>query len=94
MDVVTGAAVADDDDAVSTVVPPSSRKDEGGYVGVSVAFEGVFVGGRRCFVDCCLPCCSQCCIRFHHLQVATAADCRPCLREWRTVAVDAMVKSV
>ncbi len=54
MNVSTGAAVADDD-AVSTVVPPSSTKDEGAYVGVSVAFEGVCVGGRRCFVDCCLP---------------------------------------
>ena len=53
VDVSTGAAVADDD-AVSTVVPPSSTKDEGAYVGVSVAFEGVCVGGRRCFVDCCL----------------------------------------
>jgi len=37
---------------------------------------------------------SQRCIRFHHLQVATAANCRPRLRERRTVAVDAMVKSV
>ena len=54
VDVATGAAVADND-AVSTVVPPSSTKDEGAYVGVSVAFEGVCVGGRRCFVDCCLP---------------------------------------
>jgi hypothetical protein len=54
VDVSTGAAVADDD-AVSTVVPPSSTKDKGAYVGVSVTFEGVCVGGRRCFVDCCLP---------------------------------------
>ena len=54
MDISTGAAVADGN-AVSTVVPPSSTKDEGAYVGVSVAFEGVCVGGRRCFVDCCLP---------------------------------------
>ena len=37
-------AVADDD-AISTVVPPSSTKDEGAYVGVSVAFEGACVGG-------------------------------------------------
>jgi hypothetical protein len=54
VDVSTGAAVADND-TVSTVVPPSSTKDEGAYVGVSVAFEGVCIGGRRCFVDCCLP---------------------------------------
>ena len=54
MDVATGAAVANND-AGSTVVPPSSTKDEGAYVSVLVAFEGVCVGGRRCFVDCCLP---------------------------------------
>ncbi len=45
MDIATGAAVADKD-AVSTVVPPSSTKDEGAYVGVSVAFEGACAGGR------------------------------------------------
>ncbi len=54
MDVATGAAVADDN-AVSAVVPLSLTKDEGTYVRVSVAFEGVCVGGRHCFVDCCLP---------------------------------------
>ena len=54
MDVATGAVFADDD-AVNTVVPLSLTKDEGAYVGVSVAFEGVCVGGHRCFVDCCLP---------------------------------------
>jgi hypothetical protein len=53
VDLATGAAVADDD-TVSTV-PPSSMKDKGPYVGVLVAFEGVCVGGRCCFVDCCLP---------------------------------------
>ncbi len=54
MDVATGAAVADDE-AVSTVIPPSSTKDEGAYVGVSVAFEGACVGGRgrhRCLHGC------------------------------------------
>ncbi len=54
VDVASGAAVADDD-AVSTVVPPSSTKDEGAYVGVSVAFEGACVGGRgrhRCLRGC------------------------------------------
>jgi hypothetical protein len=45
VDVATGAAVADDD-AISTVVPPSSTKDEGAYVGLSVAFEGACVGGK------------------------------------------------
>ncbi len=54
MDVATGAAVANDD-TVSTVVPPSLTKDEGAYVDVLMAFEGMCIGGRRCFVDCCLP---------------------------------------
>ncbi len=91
MDVPTGAAVADDD-AVSTVVPPSSTKDEGAYVGVSVAFEGVCVGGRRCLVDCWLPPPQP--TLYPLPPRATAADCRPPLREQRMVAVDAMVKSV
>jgi hypothetical protein len=54
VDVATGAAVANDD-AVSTVVPPSSTKDEGAYVGVSVASEGACVGGQgrhRCLRGC------------------------------------------
>jgi hypothetical protein len=44
VDVATGAAVAaDDNNAIGIVVPPSSTKDEGAYVGVSVAIEGVCV---------------------------------------------------
>jgi hypothetical protein len=44
VDVATGAAVAaNDDDAVGAVIPPSSTKDEGAYVGASVAFEGACV---------------------------------------------------
>jgi hypothetical protein len=44
VDVTTGTAVAaDNNNAISTVVPPSSTKDEGAYVGVSVAFEGACV---------------------------------------------------
>ncbi len=93
MDVATGAAVADDN-ADSTVVPPSLVKDEGAYVGVLVAFEGVCVGGHRCLLIVACPRRSQRCIRIRHLQVTTAADCRPRLRERRTVAVDAMVRSV
>ncbi len=54
MDVATGAAVADDN-AVSIVVPPFLTKDEGAYVGMSVAFKGACVGGRgrhRCLRSC------------------------------------------
>ena len=40
-----GAAVVDDN-AISTVNPPSLTKDEGAYVGMSVAFKGACVGGR------------------------------------------------
>ncbi len=48
VDVVTGAAVAAyKNDAVGAVVPPSSTKDEGVYVGASVAFEGACVSAFR-----------------------------------------------
>ncbi len=44
VDVAMGAAVAvDNKDTVSAVVPPSSTKDEGAYVGASVAFQGACV---------------------------------------------------
>ncbi len=44
VDVAMGGAVAaDKDDAIGAVVPPSSTKDEGAYVGPSVAFKGACV---------------------------------------------------
>ena len=44
VDITAGDAVAaDNNDAVNAVVPPSSTKDEGAYVGASVAFEVVHV---------------------------------------------------
>ena len=40
----SAAVAADDNNAVGTVVPPSLTKDEDGYVGALVAFEGTCIG--------------------------------------------------
>ena len=44
VDVPTGATVTvNDGNAVGAVVPPSLTKDEGAYVGASVAFQGACI---------------------------------------------------
>jgi hypothetical protein len=86
-----GAVAADNNDAVDAVVPPSSTKEEEAYVGVSVAFEGTFVGAFADGADesaaasvllpprcrrCTVP--RHCALRRHH--------CRWRCRRRRTVA--------
>ena len=58
VDVATGAPVAaDNNDALGAVVPSSLTKDEGAFVGASVAFEVVYVHSLADFIVDVSVCC-------------------------------------